>query len=283
MNVVVLEHGPGSKYNSHTWSANNINMTSTKKGNRRKSRKKTTLPNSDVDSAGSNQAAASECVVNPTADYLPIEALNLGAFSIKPVPRREINGLAIRVKDVTKPPVKLTRTIFRINCPENVSPPCVLPPYIPNDIVQPVHVAVQNLTDLPLQQPPKLPPVAKIAQQHMPPRKEKDEFPCYLSVEEVKRGLLCGELLEGVLRINLKNYREAYIRHKQQLENDYLIFGMRARNKALEGDVVVIQLNSESDWRPEHKTATVVYIKEAVSFLIPYLPTRIHIIFFFFD
>lgn len=275
MNLVVLEHGPerGSGYNSDTSSANNITLTSTKKkGNRRKSRKKTTLPNSDLGSASINQAAASECVVKSTAD--DPEDLNLGPFSIKPVPRSEINGSAIRVKDVTNPPVKLRHTIFRINFGQNASPHCVLPSYVPNGIVQPVHVAMQNLTDVPLQQPPKLPLVAKIAQQQIPARKEKDEFPSYLSVEEVKRGLLCGELIEGVLRINLKNYREAYIRHKEQLENDYLILGMRARNKALEGDVVVIQLNSESDWRPEHKTATVVYIKEAVSFLIPYLLTR---------
>ncbi|KZS20989.1 DIS3 exonuclease 2-like protein [Daphnia magna] len=59
----------------------------------------------------------------------------------------------------------------------------------------------------------------------------------YCDAKDVEEGLLNGSLFKGVLRINPKNYKEAYISAPDGTE-DFLIEGLLHRNRALNGDVV---------------------------------------------
>uniref|UniRef100_A0A0P6GI32 DIS3 exonuclease 2 n=1 Tax=Daphnia magna TaxID=35525 RepID=A0A0P6GI32_9CRUS len=66
-------------------------------------------------------------------------------------------------------------------------------------------------------------------------------FENYWDEKDVEEGLLNGSLFEGVLRINPKNYKEAYISAPDGTE-DFLIEGLLHRNRALNGDVVVCKM-----------------------------------------
>lgn len=99
---------------------------------------------------------------------------------------------------------------------------------------------------------------------------ENDEkkFDWYMSVEEVNSGLQNNTLIEGVLRINPKQFQHSYVSSMDRSEQDVLIDGIKNRNRALEGDVVVVQLISDSESEDSNddkqKKGKVVYIKEQV-------------------
>nr|CAG4643864.1 EOG090X047D [Lepidurus arcticus] len=78
-----------------------------------------------------------------------------------------------------------------------------------------------------------------------------------LSEEELEDGKKQGIYVEGILRINPKNYKEAYTTAPENGESDILIEGMEDRNRALNGDVVVVQLKPASEWKQVEKTAPV--------------------------
>ncbi|XP_038075126.1 DIS3-like exonuclease 2 [Patiria miniata] len=81
-----------------------------------------------------------------------------------------------------------------------------------------------------------------------PNRKNFKPFEDYLSFEEVSHGLKRKHLLQGTLRINPRNYEESYIDSKDG-GADIMISGVRARNRALEGDVVAVELLDKSAWK----------------------------------
>jgi DIS3-like exonuclease 2 len=97
--------------------------------------------------------------------------------------------------------------------------------------------------------------------------KQNNTFDTYLPTSEVMAGLAANALITGVIRINQRNYKEAYINSPDK-DQDIMIEGMRNRNRALERDVVAVRLNPESEWKvlgvKVQKTATVVYISERV-------------------
>lgn len=102
-------------------------------------------------------------------------------------------------------------------------------------------------------------------------QKNNDEkkFDPYLSVEEVELGLKNNSLIEGVLRINPKQFQHAYVSSTDRSEQDVLIDGIKNRNRALEGDIVVVQIIPDSDNEDntddsKQKKGKVVYIKEKV-------------------
>lgn len=75
-------------------------------------------------------------------------------------------------------------------------------------------------------------------------------FSPYMPLIEVEAGLKNNILLEGVLRINPKQFQHAYISTVDKDEQDVFIDGLKNRNRALEGDVVVVMLiepNTEED------------------------------------
>ncbi|XP_069870985.1 DIS3-like exonuclease 2 [Dipodomys merriami] len=78
--------------------------------------------------------------------------------------------------------------------------------------------------------------------------KKKSIFETYMSKEDVSEGLKRGMLIQGVLRINPKKFHEAFI---PSLDGDRDIFidGVVARNRALNGDVVVVKLLPEEQWK----------------------------------
>ncbi|XP_048739214.2 DIS3-like exonuclease 2 isoform X2 [Ostrea edulis] len=80
-------------------------------------------------------------------------------------------------------------------------------------------------------------------------------FEPYWSSEEVSAGLKRGELLEGQLRINMKNYEECFIDHPDGMR-DILIFGTKDRNRAFHGDIVAVQFKDKMEWRVNEKHLT---------------------------
>ncbi|XP_039755674.1 DIS3-like exonuclease 2 [Pararge aegeria] len=99
-------------------------------------------------------------------------------------------------------------------------------------------------------------------------QKDDRKFESYISAEEVETGLKNNTLLEGVLRINPKQFQLSYVSSMDKSEQDVLIDGIKNRNRALEGDVVVIQYidsdSEESDDENKQKRGKVVYLKEKV-------------------
>ncbi|KAK1797383.1 hypothetical protein P4O66_008747 [Electrophorus voltai] len=65
-------------------------------------------------------------------------------------------------------------------------------------------------------------------------------FEDYMSLREVSAGLKRGELVQGALRINPRRYHEAFISSPDG-SADIFLDGLVARNRALNGDVVVVQ------------------------------------------
>ncbi|CAK1586212.1 unnamed protein product [Parnassius mnemosyne] len=99
-------------------------------------------------------------------------------------------------------------------------------------------------------------------------KKDKDNqdksFEPYITAEEVDIGLKENILLEGALRINPKQFLHSYVSSSDRSEQDIFIDGVKNRNRALEGDVVVVQIINQSDDDNKQKKGKVVYIKEKV-------------------
>lgn len=101
-------------------------------------------------------------------------------------------------------------------------------------------------------------------------------FEPYFSVEMVEAGLNENTLIEGIVRINPKHFQHAYISNNDRSEQDIFIDGIKNRNRALEGDIVVVQLiqqsedkesensNSEAVEENKQKRGKVIFIKEKV-------------------
>ena len=64
----------------------------------------------------------------------------------------------------------------------------------------------------------------------------------YLEPEEIAMGLAQGRLKEGQLRINRRRRQDAYVSRDGMEEDDIFVFGTHARNRALDGDTVVVEL-----------------------------------------
>uniref|UniRef100_A0A8C5ACW9 DIS3-like exonuclease 2 n=1 Tax=Gadus morhua TaxID=8049 RepID=A0A8C5ACW9_GADMO len=77
---------------------------------------------------------------------------------------------------------------------------------------------------------------------------KKQVFEAYMSHEVVSQGLKRGELLQGPLRINPKNYNDAFIPSPDGMR-DIFLDGIVSRNRALNGDVVVVQLLPREQWK----------------------------------
>ncbi|PSN56992.1 hypothetical protein C0J52_04242 [Blattella germanica] len=108
---------------------------------------------------------------------------------------------------------------------------------------------------------------------------ENMTFEEYILPTEATEGIQKKFLISGNIRINPKCYTEAYINAPDKGQ-DILIMGMRDRNRALEGDEVLIFLNPSSQWKVNgsnrQRTGKVVFIKDkihprvAVGFLRPF-------------
>ncbi|XP_061550801.1 DIS3-like exonuclease 2 isoform X1 [Phycodurus eques] len=76
----------------------------------------------------------------------------------------------------------------------------------------------------------------------------KHIFEPYMTSEEVSHGLKRGELIQGQLRINPKKYYDAFIPSPDDTR-DIFLDGIIARNRALNGDIVVVQILPREQWK----------------------------------
>lgn len=77
--------------------------------------------------------------------------------------------------------------------------------------------------------------------------KKKKIFEEYWTKEQVSASLKRHEIYQGVLRISPKNYEMAWISLKD-FKRDVAVVGMMSRNRALNGDVVAIQILPQEKW-----------------------------------
>lgn len=91
-------------------------------------------------------------------------------------------------------------------------------------------------------------------------------FKDYLSFDEVEKGLENKVLVKGYIRINPKNPKDAYVGNEDKTLYDYVISSVLDRNRALDGDEVVLSFKPNSD--DQKKTMEVVYITQKVRKII---------------
>ncbi|XP_067827366.1 DIS3-like exonuclease 1 isoform X1 [Heptranchias perlo] len=101
--------------------------------------------------------------------------------------------------------------------------------------------------------------------------KNGKEYAEHLPLEILEAGIKSGRYIQGVLNVNKhRSQLEAFVRiqgltnKRSELENDMLICGTKARNRAVQGDVVAVELLPRNEWKgrvsvlcenePEEKT-----------------------------
>lgn len=81
------------------------------------------------------------------------------------------------------------------------------------------------------------------------------EYLGYLPTDVLEAGIKSGRLIKGFLNVNKHDaQREAFLRRSgssetKHDESDILIHGMAHRNRAIHGDIVVVELLPQSEWR----------------------------------
>ncbi|XP_078616444.1 uncharacterized protein LOC144884828 isoform X2 [Branchiostoma floridae x Branchiostoma japonicum] len=80
------------------------------------------------------------------------------------------------------------------------------------------------------------------------PGRGMQPFEQYISREAVAEGLKKGDFIKGALRINARNFEDAYVPAPDGM-SDLYIPGLHARNRALNGDIVVLKVLPRSEWR----------------------------------
>ncbi|CAH1763561.1 8137_t:CDS:10 [Entrophospora sp. SA101] len=87
------------------------------------------------------------------------------------------------------------------------------------------------------------------SQQNSNQQQRKSLFAPYLPQASLPSHIKAGELVYGVLRINKRNRSDAYVT-TETLDTDIYICGSKDRNRALEGDIVAVQLlDPEKVWQ----------------------------------
>uniref|UniRef100_A0A8C7NRI4 DIS3-like exonuclease 2 n=1 Tax=Oncorhynchus mykiss TaxID=8022 RepID=A0A8C7NRI4_ONCMY len=89
---------------------------------------------------------------------------------------------------------------------------------------------------------------------------KKQVFEAYMTTEDVSHGLKRGELIQGSIRINPKKYHEAFIAAPDG-KRDIFLDGTAARNRALNGDVVVVQVLPQEQWKTKRPPSPDVIVE----------------------
>ncbi|BDA45360.1 DIS3-like exonuclease 2 [Coccomyxa sp. Obi] len=76
---------------------------------------------------------------------------------------------------------------------------------------------------------------------------KKTRFPVYASHEELGQGLKKGHFFKGAIRVNAHDRSQAYVT-LPGLPSDLMIRGSVAQNRAVEGDIVALEVLSLSSW-----------------------------------
>lgn len=91
-------------------------------------------------------------------------------------------------------------------------------------------------------------------------KKRRFLFPDFLPERRVRAGLKAGRLFKGTYRPSMYNFLEAWINvaldpEAKTKRTNVLLLGREHQNRAFDGDIVVIELLPESEWRaPSNKT-----------------------------
>ncbi|XP_058012764.1 DIS3-like exonuclease 1 isoform X1 [Ahaetulla prasina] len=82
------------------------------------------------------------------------------------------------------------------------------------------------------------------------------EYPEHLPIETLEAGIKSGHYIQGVLNVNKHRAQvEAFMRFQgtsnkeKDLKTDVLIYGTKARNRAIHGDVVAVELLPQKEWK----------------------------------
>ena len=67
--------------------------------------------------------------------------------------------------------------------------------------------------------------------------------------------------IPGKVRINQKNFEQGFIPGGKRFMRDVGLVGLEARNRAIEGDAVVVQLAPPSEWQVMEKDAETIGIR----------------------
>ena len=81
--------------------------------------------------------------------------------------------------------------------------------------------------------------------------KKKKIFEEYWSKEKISDALKRGEVYKGSLRISAKNYEMAWV-SLPGFKRDIVILGMLPRNRALDGDIVALEILDKENWKIMH-------------------------------
>ena len=81
--------------------------------------------------------------------------------------------------------------------------------------------------------------------------KKKKIFEEYWSKEKISDALKQGEVYKGSLRISAKNYEMAWV-SLPGFKRDIVILGMVPRNRALDGDIVALEILEKENWKIMH-------------------------------
>uniref|UniRef100_A0AAR5PJJ9 RNB domain-containing protein n=1 Tax=Dendroctonus ponderosae TaxID=77166 RepID=A0AAR5PJJ9_DENPD len=95
--------------------------------------------------------------------------------------------------------------------------------------------------------------------------KLRDEtFPETLTAESAEEGEKSSDLVRGFIRINQKNPRDSFVSHADSTQADYYIRSVADRNKALDGDEVLLKLKEDTELCEGKRVAVVVYISKKI-------------------
>lgn len=83
---------------------------------------------------------------------------------------------------------------------------------------------------------------------HSHKAKDRPKYEAYMPLCEVQQALRKGQVVEGVLRINPRNYEDSFISAPDS-QMDIYVGGLPDRNRALNGDVVAVQLKPQHQWK----------------------------------
>ncbi|XP_070618176.1 DIS3-like exonuclease 1 isoform X2 [Erythrolamprus reginae] len=82
------------------------------------------------------------------------------------------------------------------------------------------------------------------------------EYPEHLPMETLEAGIKSGLYIQGVLNVNKHRAQvEAFMRFQgtsnkeKDLKTDVLIYGTKARNRAIHGDVIAVELLPQKEWK----------------------------------
>uniref|UniRef100_A0A182Q2N5 Protein DIS3 homolog n=1 Tax=Anopheles farauti TaxID=69004 RepID=A0A182Q2N5_9DIPT len=90
--------------------------------------------------------------------------------------------------------------------------------------------------------------VDKISQREVVSETKEPLFPSHLTLTQIDEGIKSGKVLQGAFLASRENYLEGYVR-VENVEKAILIQGRLNLNRAVDGDVVAIEMLPESEWK----------------------------------